>query len=130
MKVPDRETGAQIIWLTDGLLSNGGHALPTGLMAALREYKTALLAASANERWARPGCGSLANVCHRVVTSLKPTARRTILRPVHCTCSQFGGSWHWNTARTTCCHVTWRIVRIQPVTPAPGPWNDRSNPCC
>jgi hypothetical protein len=58
MKVPDRETGTQIIWLTDGLLSNGGHALPTGLMAALREYKTALLAASANERWAHPGCAA------------------------------------------------------------------------
>lgn len=58
MKVPDRETCAQIIWLTDGLLSSGGHALPAGLMAALREYKTAFLAASANEQWARPGCAT------------------------------------------------------------------------
>jgi Bacterial regulatory proteins, gntR family len=55
MIVPDRETGSEIAWLTDGLISNGGHVLPVGLMAALREYKTALLAESANEQWARPG---------------------------------------------------------------------------
>jgi hypothetical protein len=55
MIVPDRETAGEIAWLTDGLLSNGSHVLPIGLMAALREYKTALLAESASERWARPG---------------------------------------------------------------------------
>ena len=55
MKVPDRETVREIVWMTDGLLSSGGHVLPIGLMAALREYKTALLAESANEQWACPG---------------------------------------------------------------------------
>ena len=55
MKVPDRETAREIIWFTDGLLSRGSHALPMGLMAALREYKSALLAESANEPWAQPG---------------------------------------------------------------------------
>jgi hypothetical protein len=55
MEVPDRETAARIFWLADSLLSSGGHALPTGLMVALREYKSALLAESANEQWARPG---------------------------------------------------------------------------
>jgi hypothetical protein len=58
MKVPDRETASEIIWMTDGLLSSGGHVLPVGLMAALREYKAALLAGSANEQWARPGCSA------------------------------------------------------------------------
>ena len=55
MKVPDRETARAITWMTDGLLSHGGHVLPMGLKAALRAYKSALLAASANEPWARPG---------------------------------------------------------------------------
>jgi hypothetical protein len=55
MKIPDRETGSEVIWLTDGLLSSGGHALPIGLMVALREHKSALLAESANEQWAQPG---------------------------------------------------------------------------
>jgi hypothetical protein len=55
VKVPDREAAREIIWFTDGLLSRGGHALPIGLMAALREYKSALLAESANEPWAQPG---------------------------------------------------------------------------
>jgi len=58
MKVPDRKTTAEIIWYIDGLLSSGGHVLPTGLMAALREHKTAFLAASANQQWARPGCAT------------------------------------------------------------------------
>jgi hypothetical protein len=56
VRVPDRETASVITWLTDGLLSSGVHVLPVGLMAALREYKTAFLAVSANEQWARPGC--------------------------------------------------------------------------
>lgn len=55
MSVPDRETAYEIIWLADGLLSSGGNVLPVGLMAVLREYKTALLAQSANESWARVG---------------------------------------------------------------------------
>jgi hypothetical protein len=58
MKIPDREAGSEIIWFVDGLLSRGGHALPVGLMAALREYKSALLAESAKEQWARPGCST------------------------------------------------------------------------
>lgn len=66
MKVPDRETASEIIWFTDGLLSSGGRALPVGLMAALREYKSALLAECAGESWARPGAstryGILANL--------------------------------------------------------------------
>jgi hypothetical protein len=69
VKIPDRETGGEIIWLADGLLSSGGHALPVGLMSALREYKSALLAESANEEWARPGCaaryGTLADLIAR-----------------------------------------------------------------
>lgn len=55
MKIPDREVGCEIIGLTDGLLSAGEHALPVGLRVALREYKSALLAESANEQWAQPG---------------------------------------------------------------------------
>jgi hypothetical protein len=58
MKVPDREIGSEIIGLTDGLLSIGGNALPVGLRAALREYKSALLAESASEQWAQPGCST------------------------------------------------------------------------
>ena len=58
MKIPDRETGSEIIWLADGLLSSGGHALPVGLMVVLREYKSALLAESANEQWAQHGCSA------------------------------------------------------------------------
>ena len=37
------------------LISHGGHALPVGLTAALRDYKSALLAACADEEWARVG---------------------------------------------------------------------------
>jgi DNA-binding GntR family transcriptional regulator len=55
MNVPDRETAQRITWMTEMLLSRGGHALPVGLTAALREYKSALLAACASEKWARPG---------------------------------------------------------------------------
>jgi hypothetical protein len=55
MKFPDRETARYITWIVDGLLSYGGNALPVGLMAALREYKSALLAECAQERWARTG---------------------------------------------------------------------------
>jgi DNA-binding FadR family transcriptional regulator len=55
MKIPDRETARHIIWITDGLLSYGGNALPVGLMAALREYKSALLEGCAQEHWARTG---------------------------------------------------------------------------
>jgi hypothetical protein len=55
VKIPDRETARVITWMTDGLLSSGGHALPAGLMAALREYKSALLANTAGEPWAQPG---------------------------------------------------------------------------
>jgi len=58
VKVPDRETASEIVWFTDALLSSGAHALPTGLMAALREYKSALLAESANEPWAQTGCST------------------------------------------------------------------------
>jgi hypothetical protein len=55
MKIPDRETARYITWIIDGLLSYGGSALPVGLMVALREYKSALLAGCAQERWARTG---------------------------------------------------------------------------
>ena len=58
MRVPDREAASEIIWAVDGVLSSGGHALPMGLMAALREYKSALLAESAKEQWAQPGCST------------------------------------------------------------------------
>src|ERR1700733_12504212 len=55
MKIPDRETARHITWITDGLLSHGGSSLPAGLMAALREFKSALLAECAQEHWARTG---------------------------------------------------------------------------
>ena len=55
MIVPDRKTAQRITWMTEMLLSRGGHALPVGLTAALREYKSALLVACADEKWARPG---------------------------------------------------------------------------
>ena len=55
MNVPDRETAERITWTTEMLISHGGHALPVGLTAALREYKSALLAACASEKWARTG---------------------------------------------------------------------------
>ena len=55
MNVPDRETAHSITWMTEMLLSHGGHALPDGIRAALREYKFALLAACASEKWARTG---------------------------------------------------------------------------
>ena len=58
MKVPDRETAWEITWFVDGMLSSGDQVLPIGLMAALREYKSALLAESAKERWAKPGCST------------------------------------------------------------------------
>jgi hypothetical protein len=54
MNVPDRETAQRITWMAEMLLSHG-HALPAGLTAALREYKSALLAACADEKWAGPG---------------------------------------------------------------------------
>lgn len=37
------------------LLTNGKRVLPVGLRAALREYKSALLAACADAEWARTG---------------------------------------------------------------------------
>jgi DNA-binding transcriptional regulator YhcF (GntR family) len=55
MRIPDRETSHRITWMTDGLLSHGGHALPAGLMAALRDYKAALLSECAKAPWARTG---------------------------------------------------------------------------
>jgi hypothetical protein len=55
MKIPDRETAHRITWMTEMLISHGGHALPVGLTATLREYKSALLAACASEKWARIG---------------------------------------------------------------------------
>jgi DNA-binding transcriptional regulator YhcF (GntR family) len=55
MNVPDREAAHTITWMTEMQLSHGGHALPAGLSAALREYKSALLAACTSEKWARPG---------------------------------------------------------------------------
>jgi hypothetical protein len=55
MIVPDRETAERITWMTEMLLSHGGHTLPAGLTAALREYKSALLAECATEKWARTG---------------------------------------------------------------------------
>jgi Bacterial regulatory proteins, gntR family len=55
MIVPDLETAQRITWMTEMLLSHGGHALPVGLTGALREYKSALLAECTDEKWARPG---------------------------------------------------------------------------
>jgi hypothetical protein len=55
MEIPDRETARYITHITDGLLSCGGSALPAGLMAALREYKSAMLAECAQKHWARAG---------------------------------------------------------------------------
>ena len=55
MNVPDRETAERITWTTEMLISHGGHALPVGLTAALREYKSTLLAECASEKWARTG---------------------------------------------------------------------------
>ena len=55
MIIPDRETARHITWITDGLLSHGGSSLPVGLMAALREYKSAMLAECAHKHWARTG---------------------------------------------------------------------------
>lgn len=55
IKTSDRETAHVIIHMTDGLLSHGGHVLPTGLAAALREYKSALLAECSGKKWAWPG---------------------------------------------------------------------------
>jgi hypothetical protein len=55
MKVPDRETAHRITWMTEMLLCHGGHVLPAGLRAALREYKRALLAGCAGQQWARTG---------------------------------------------------------------------------
>lgn len=55
MRAPDRETARRITHMTDMLLSHGGHLLPAGLAAALREYKSALLAECSDEKWARPG---------------------------------------------------------------------------
>jgi hypothetical protein len=55
MKIPERETARYITHITDGLLSHGGSALPTGLMVALRDYKSAMLAGCAQKHWARTG---------------------------------------------------------------------------
>jgi hypothetical protein len=55
MQVPDRDTAQRVTWMTEMLLSHGQHALPVGLRAALREYKSALLAACAEADWARAG---------------------------------------------------------------------------
>jgi hypothetical protein len=55
MKIPDRETARMIIHMADMLLSCGGYALPAGLTAALREYKSGLLAECAGEKWACVG---------------------------------------------------------------------------
>ena len=55
MIVPDLENAERITWMTEMLLSHGGHALPVGLTAALREYKSALFAGCTGEKWARPG---------------------------------------------------------------------------
>jgi hypothetical protein len=55
MKIPDRETARIIIHMADMLLSSGGYALPAGLAAALREYKSGLLAECAGEKWACVG---------------------------------------------------------------------------
>ncbi len=55
MKVPDRETAHRITWMTEMLLSYGGHVLPVGLRVALRAYKPVLLAECAGEKWARKG---------------------------------------------------------------------------
>jgi hypothetical protein len=55
MKISDRETAERVTWMTEMLLSYGGHALPVGLRAALREYKSALMVECASQRWARTG---------------------------------------------------------------------------
>lgn len=55
MKTTDRETAERATWLTEMLLSHGGHALPAGLRAALREYKSAFLAECSGQKWARTG---------------------------------------------------------------------------
>jgi hypothetical protein len=72
MKVPDRETAHRITWMTEMLLSHGGHTLPDGIRAALREYKPALLAACASEKWARTGLptryGKLADLIGQQIT--------------------------------------------------------------
>ena len=55
MKITERETAERVTWVTEMLLSRGGHVLPAGLRAALREYKSALLAECSGQRWARTG---------------------------------------------------------------------------
>jgi hypothetical protein len=55
MEIPGRETARTIIHMTDMLLLSGGDTLPAGLTVALREYKSALLAECAGEKWARIG---------------------------------------------------------------------------
>jgi hypothetical protein len=55
MKIPDREAAHRITWMTEMLLASGGNALPVGLRAALREYKSALLAECASQKWACTG---------------------------------------------------------------------------
>jgi hypothetical protein len=57
MKIPDRETAERVTWMTEMLLSHGGHALPAALRAALREYKSALLAGCSGQRWDVLPCG-------------------------------------------------------------------------
>jgi hypothetical protein len=72
MKIPDRETAERVTWMTEMLLSHGGHALPVGLRAALREYKSAFLAECASQKWARTGSatryGRLADLIGQQIT--------------------------------------------------------------
>ena len=72
MIVPDLQTAERITWMTEMLLSHGGQALPVGLTAALREYKSALFAGCTGEKWARPGhparYGRLADLIAQQIT--------------------------------------------------------------
>jgi hypothetical protein len=73
VRVPDRETAQIISWATEMLLSHGGHALPAGLKATLREYKSALLITCASEKWAGAGhptrYGRLADLIGRQIAA-------------------------------------------------------------
>ena len=123
MNVPDRETAERITWMTEMLISHGGHALPVGLTAALREYKSALLAACADEKWARTGhptrYGRLADLIgqqiadgewkpgqrmpsHRHLAD-KPRARSKTPSETLCTYSRYADNWHWKPGLTTYC---------------------------
>lgn len=72
MTVPDRETAKHVTWITEMLITRSGHALPPGLRAALREYKSALLIECSAQQWARPGTatryGRLADIIGQQVT--------------------------------------------------------------